>query len=937
MNRINARRWEIGLFLGGVLSGVPEVALGQFAIGQVQSEQTDEAALVEADRLNQQVRQLFEQGKYSEAVPLAQQVLDIRARILGDRHPDVATALNNLAELYRLQGSYADAEPLHQQALEITRQALGDRHPAVARSLKGLADLYSDQGNYAAAEPLYLQALEIYRQTLGNRHFAVASTLSRLAGLYKEQGNYTAAEPLYLQSLEITRQVSGDQHLNVAAILNNLGSLYHAQGNYAAAEPLYLQSLEIARQSLGDRHPNVASAFNNLAIWYHEQGNYVAAEPLYLQALEINRQSLGDQHLDVARGLYSLALLYSEQGNYADAEPLYQQALEIYQQTLGNRHPEVAIVLNNLAVHSYAQNKYTLVVDFLQRGTDIEESNLDLNLIAGSDAQKIAYMKTFVDSTNLSLSFHLQAAPDNITAARLALTTQLRRKGRILDAISNNLQNLRQNLTPENQRLLDRLQQARTQLSRLIYSGIGSLTPEQYRTSIDQLTAETEQLENTLAQRSVEFRNENQPVTIAAIQSRIPDDAALIELVLYFPHNPRSRRNEQWGAPRYAAYILQAQGEPQWVDLGEAATIERQIAAFRQVLTDDGGTGTPSFSETQVRQASRALDAQLMQPIRSKLGNTQHLLISPDSQLNLIPFAALVDEKNRYLVENYTITYLTTGRDLLRSPSDSLDRQAPVIIADPNFATPGNDEMAPIATRTSSNRRSSDLASLKVSSLPGTGREAEAIAALLPNATLLTQSRATENALKRLQSPSILHIATHGFFLPDVPIVPPSPNTIFADSPVRTPQPIENPMLRSGLALAGFNLRQSGSEDGVFTASEAAGLNLDGTRLVALSACETGLGNVADGEGVYGLRRAFVIAGAESLLMSLWKVSDDGTQALMTQYYQQLLEQNVGRSEALRNVQLRMLKDNENSLYHHPYYWSAFLLSGNWQRMNQES
>jgi tetratricopeptide (TPR) repeat protein len=874
-----------------------------------------------------------DQGKYAAAESLFRQALVIR-QTLGERHPDVIGVLQNLAKLYCIQGNYTVAEPLYQQALEIYRQTLDDRHPNFAALSSNLAELYTNQGNYAAAEPLFQQALEIYRQTFDDRHPNVATALNNLAELYYVQGNHTAAEPFFQQALEICRQTLGDRHPNFATTLSNLMELYFTQGNYAAAEPLAQQALEIYKQTLGDRHPKSAIALKNLAELYRVQDKYTAAEPLYQQALEIYRETFGDRHPSVATGLCNLANLHQDQGNYVMAEFLYKQALEIYRQVHGDRHPLIALLLNNLAGLYQNQGNQSLALNMLERSTEIEESDLNLNLITGSDVQKIVYMRSFSRSTNVSLSLHLQFAPDNITAARLALTTHLRRKGRILDAISSNLQNLRQNLTPENQSLLDRLQQARTQLSSLIYGGIGDLTPEQYRTRIDQLTIETDQLENTLAQRSVEFRSENQPVTIAAIQSKIPDDAALIELVLYCPFNPRSNRSEQWGNPRYAAYILQAQGEPLWVDLGEAAILDRQIAAFRQVLTDDGGTGTPSFSESRVRQSARALDTQLMQPIRAKLGNVQHLLISPDSQLNLVPFAALVDEQNRYLIETYTITYLTTGRDLLRSQGDSSNRQPPVIIANPDFATPGSAELAPIATRTTSNnRRSSDLASLKVTPLPSTGSEAEAIAALLPNATLLTQSNATENALKQLQSPSILHIATHGFFLPNVPIIPRLANAVLTDSSAPSLQPIENPMLRSGLALAGFNLRQSGSEDGVFTALEAAGLRLGGTQLVALSACETGLGNVANGDGVYGLRRAFVIAGAESLLMSLWRVSDDGTQSLMTQYYQQLLQQKVGRSEALRNVQLRMLKDTENPLYHHPYYWAAFLLSGNWQAM----
>jgi CHAT domain-containing protein len=231
---------------------------------------------------------------------------------------------------------------------------------------------------------------------------------------------------------------------------------------------------------------------------------------------------------------------------------------------------------------------------------------------------------------------------------------------------------------------------------------------------------------------------------------------------------------------------------------------------------------------------------------------------------------------------------------------------------------------------------------LKFAPLEGTKLEADTIAPLLPNVTLLTQSQATENALKQLQSPSILHIATHGFFLQDVECIPASdtrgdsfstPATIVPEYVGKrkqvcrpTPSNTENPLLRSGLALAGFNPRTSGKEDGVLTALEAAGLNLYGTQLVVLSACETGLGDVNNGEGVYGLRRAFVTAGAESQLMSLWKVDDYGTSELMSLYYKRL-QNGEGRGEALRQVQLEMM---QAPAYQHPYYWASFIFSGDW-------
>lgn len=222
--------------------------------------------------------------------------------------------------------------------------------------------------------------------------------------------------------------------------------------------------------------------------------------------------------------------------------------------------------------------------------------------------------------------------------------------------------------------------------------------------------------------------------------------------------------------------------------------------------------------------------------------------------------------------------------------------------------------------------RSADLANLRFGPLLGSEAEVAAIRPLLPeNAVVLTEAAATENALKQVRGPSILHLATHGFFLPDAP----------SPSPEEAPAQLaaaENPLLRSGLALAGFNQRASEGEDGVLTALEVAGLDLRGTRLVVLSACETGLGDVASGEGVYGLRRAFGMAGAESQMMSLWKVSDRGTADFMAQYYG-CLQAGEGRSEALRQVQLAAL---ETGRYQHPYHWAAFFFSGDWRPLAYE-
>ncbi|WP_230844226.1 CHAT domain-containing protein [Gloeobacter morelensis] len=486
------------------------------------------------------------------------------------------------------------------------------------------------------------------------------------------------------------------------------------------------------------------------------------------------------------------------------------------------------------------------------------------------------------------------------------MTTVLRRKGRLLDALSDTNSALRQRLEPDEQKLLDELTATRSNLAALVFRGLEDDTPEQYRAKVAALETQAEQLETSLSRRSAEFVRQSTAVTLDSVRQQLPADTALVEIVQYRPLNLQAvERDKQFGAARYAAYLLDSQGKLQWLDLGEATSLNAAATALRQQLQNS------ERSAAKLKPLARRLEQKLMAPIRRKLGNPRRILISPDGMLNLLPFATLIDERNRYLVENYTISYLSSGRDLLRLGRSQPAVQSALIVANPNF---DNAETARTRSAGEGRRRSTepvaaDLGKLRYDPLPATAEEAEAIAELLPEARVLTGKNATENALKQVRGPGILHIATHGFFLEEVE------------------EQAKNPLLRSGLVLAGFNQRDSGGDDGALTALELSGLNLQGTRLVVLSACETGLGEIASGEGVYGLKRALTLAGAESQLVSLWQVEDEGTRDLMVQYYRQL-QQGAGRGEGLRKAQLNLLKSKQ---YSHPYYWSSFILSGDWR------
>ena len=875
----------------------------------------------------------YAQGNYAAAEPLYKRALAILEQVLGPEHLNVANSLNNLASLYHVQGNYVVAESLYQRALTIRERVLGPNHPDIALSLHNLAKLYSDQGNYNKSEPLYTRAIAIQEKALGLEHPNIALSLNSLAELYVVQGNYDATVPLYQRALAIQEQTLGPKHPVVAQSLNNLAEFYRTQGNYVSAEPLFQRAIAIQEQALGPEHPDVAKSLNNLAELYRNQGNYDAAELLYQRALTVRKKALGSEHPDVARSLNNLATLYHVQGKYSAAEVLYKRALKIREQKLGSEHPDVIQSLNNLVVLYGAQRNIARAIELRTVAANIEERNLALTLATGAEARKRAFMSTLAAPTSATLSLYLQEAPNNPQANRLALTTVLRRKGRILDVLTDSLQALRQNLTPTDQVLLDELNSVRSQLATLLFEGAGNIPLEQYRALVDRLKAKADKLENTLSRRSTEFRLQFQPTSIDAVQQRIPSGAALVELVLYRPFNAKAvQSNEWWRDTRYAVYVLKSQGTPQWVDLGEAKGIDQVARQFRHILQD------PSTTFSEVRSSARQLDILIMEPVRKLLGNTRNILLAPDGQLNLVPFAALVDENDQYLLENYTIHYLNSGRELLNISISSVSRQAPVILADPHFDKPGSPIFLPSSTnRRSGNGEPYDLDQLIFSPLPGTAVEANAIANLLPGARLLTGAEATENAVKQLQGPKILHLATHGFFLNHMQGAPSSfTSNTWLQGEVRPHFIVssqENPLLRSGLVFTGFNIRHSGDQDGVLTALEAAGLDLRGTQLVVLSACDTGVGDVANGEGIYGLRRAFAIAGAESQLFSLWRIQDLATKDLMVNFYQKLVA-GQGRGEALRQTQLEML---QNEKYQHPYYWAAFVHSGDWTPMKSKS
>ncbi|HQR37944.1 MAG TPA: CHAT domain-containing protein [Blastocatellia bacterium] len=861
-------------------------------------------------------------GREAQAIGLQEQVVAIYEKRLGPDDLELALALNNLAETSRTLGLFDRAAPLYARALAIREKRLGPEHPRVATVLNNQAVLARDRGDYVLSETLLLRSLAMREKALGPDHPDVAQSLANLGDLYRLKGDIDKSEQFTLRALAIKEKVLGPNHPSLALSLNNLAVLYLERGQTDKAAAALERSLAIGEKALGPESPFVAVVLNNLASVYRKTGRFADAGTRMERAIAIEEKAYGPDHPLVANNLTNLGLLYRVQGQLDKSLESYSRALAIREKALGPSNPEVASSLAAVASLCVATGDVPRAVELEQRAGDARERDFAYTLAAGSERQKLLYLDRTADELDQAISLHVMHAKENPEALRIALEAILRRKGRALDAMADTISALRARASADDRRLLDELVATRAVLATTTVRGPGRRKLDDYRAELDALRTKVDALEEQVAARSIAFRVQTAPVSLDAVHAAVPADSALVEYASYRPYDAV---RDTFGPPRYVAYVLRHTGAPAWVDLGEAEPIDRAIAAFREAAR--------SPKRFDVRRLGRVLYDLAMRPIVPLAGDAGRIVVAPDGALNVVPFAALVDDKGEYLVTRFELVIVTSGRDLLRFGQRSSALGAPVLVADPAFG----DAVAAAATR-DGGTGGSLLGEAVFDQLPGTADEARRIERIMPDASVFTRDRATETAIKDVHSPSVLHVATHGFFLRDVgPAANDSRGLVHVaatgamldDDSAAT---FANPLLRSGLALAGANQRTGATNDGILTALETAGLDLWGTELVVLSACDTGVGEVRNGDGVYGLRRALVLAGSESQVMSLWPVSDAATRDLMVRFYRELFK-GRGRAEALRRVQLKMLGQRQ---YAHPFYWAGFIESGAWAPLSDQ-
>jgi tetratricopeptide (TPR) repeat protein/CHAT domain-containing protein len=887
-------------------------------------------------------------GRYAEAEPLFKKALEICRKALGEEHPDTAMSYNNLAALYQSTGRYAEAEPLMQKALEIERKTLGEEHPDTARSYNNLAALYQSIGRYAEAEPLVQKALEIWRKSLGEEHPDTATSYNNLSALYQSTGRYAEAESLMQKALEIRRKALGEEHPNTASSWNNLASLYQSTGRYDEAEPLYKKALEIRRKALGEEHPDTATSYGNLAGLYKATGRYAEAEPLYKKALEIYRKALGEEHPNTATSYHNLAELYRTTGRYSKAEPLYKKALDIYRKALGDEHPYTATSYVNLGTMYWALDRNEEAGKPLDASFSTISSFLVRNLNAGQTGEGMKLLETNVSHIEVLTSFNLSHR-----SAKDAYDMVAFYKGLFFDAASAARQAGLKD--PKSRERFDQFAKANERLTFLINKRM--TTEPHARAKLDEeikgLQARVSELDIALANVSAAYRTNRDALSAdeKTVRVSLPTGAAFVDYFRYQRYDPKDTE-KQWHEHRYAAFVV-TRDKVEYVDLGEADVIDELVEKLRvhfDPLAVMSG-GAYAEKEVQYRDAAKALYDKVFTPCRAHLAGYSQVIVSPDGALSTIPFSVLVDDQGRYLIESFTFGYAASAREIIRATAGSGKGEGSLLVGDPDFDFGAQGTVKVASAKVAftkgggfSDAQSSepmDVGTLRFGRLEETAEEVKRIAKATGEGTrMLLGPAATEAAVKQ-GSPGrrTLYYSTHGYFInrPEKTHEGTRGGGFSASivssvgGAAHSAGTVVNPLSLCGLAFAGANIFQGIHEtgdDGLLTGAEVVNLDLAGVRLVVLSACVTGLGEVKSGQGVMGLRYAFTLAGARTVAATSWSVPSNETKDLMEAWMPRMLaDENPAKS--LRDEQLKLMAQvQKRTGSTHPYFWGAFTVSG---------
>lgn len=859
------------------------------------------------NELNDKVVEMYNIGQYEKGIPMAIHSMEIAEEKYGDTHPYYITSLGNLALLYETTLQYEKAITLYSKACDIQKKLTGNKSTKYAAAISRLGEVYYAQGVYEKAEPIFIETIAVY-ELIGEKNTDYANSLNDLALLYMDIGQYEKSELLYLRANEMRKDILGENNRDYPTGLDNLANLYLLMGKNEKALSLYTRSKEIRKIVLGENDPYYATSLNNLAELYRTTGDYKNAEPLYIQSMQIRKKALGEYHPYYANSLNNLALFYHTLGYDEKAEPLYLQAKDIIEKTLGKYHPYYYNTLNNLAFLYFDLGNFEKAEPLIVEATQIKIQDLKNTFTILSEKEKANYINknTMLVTNDNSFLFNYKKSSPALVINNFNLQVFI--KSLSLAAARSMISSVMGSTDPLLRQRFDEWKKNKIMLAKQY-----SLLPANRMAGIDRIEAKTEALEKELTRTSAAFRNGqgNLGIDMKSIQRKLQDNEAAIEFVRFRLFNKKVT-----DSVIYAAYILTKNAAmPVFVPLCE----EKQL----QQLFSSKGANSNSLVTSIYRGAGEENDnisvtkgdnlyRLIWQPLEPYLKGIKKIVYSPAGKLYTVAFNALPVGEGKILMDKYELQQYTSTRQVaLRNDADKGRPKNILLFGDAQFSKKSTGITAVSTTNV-------------WASLPGTADEVKKISQIFSQHHISEKSllklQASEENLKKLSgnSPQVIHLATHGFFLPE-----PVMNT--GKMPSETFAQAQDPLLRSGLLLAGANdawrgkVPSGGDEDGIATAYEISQLDLGRTKLVVLSACETALGDIQGSEGVFGLQRAFKMAGVDKMIVSLWQVPDKETGELMVSFYNNWLGgDTIGN--AFYKAQSAMRKK------YTPFYWAAFVL-----------
>jgi CHAT domain-containing protein/Flp pilus assembly protein TadD len=877
------------------------------------------------------------------------------------------------------KGDYRKSKGLSTRVNEIKCKLRGKDDQSYATNLDKIAGSYISIGDYAKALSLLEESLEFKSKSLGKDHPEYADSLNVLSIVYISIADYKKAEKLLNEALEINRKSLGKNHPNYATSLNNLAGVYDSIGDYAKAEKRHKEALKIRGRSLGKNHPSYASSLNNLACVYESKGNHPKAEKLLKGALKIRAKFLGKDDLAYVQSLSNLASVYTSVGDYKNAEKLLKKALVIFSKSLGKDHPDAIVVIENLALIYYNTNRIDDAFNTAKRAIELKNSMIRNVFSITDEKQKLAYMRRIQHSIDFLLSVAtISQCRGHI---RFAFDTVLQRKGIVAELLTMQREQLLAERNPRLRLEFEELARLRN-LTMLRYQD-ERIPRDLVSTdiSIGEIEEKKNSLERELLKRIPEYAIESRiaAADAAAVSKLLRKGSILVEFVRFYKLGLKSTGSAQSNnpilseeGPRYSTFICRkdAPNKLEMIDLGDAEVIDGAVAELsRKIAGKEPEKGekiskNDEYIESRIDDLKILLEQLVLRKIEGAFEECKEIIIAPDGQLNILPFEILRCKDGKLLIDRHIVSYLGTGRDMLRVKRRIKKRQGPSkVIADPDFDLVYGSSKVKMPK--DPHRRSREFERGKHLAYPllATNFEGRFVGSILGVKPIM-RGNALEGKIRKIQSPKIFHIATHGFFFKDNDwgeISKKVGKMNFDRNPGVAVAKIENPLLRSGLVLAGYNTYQRRgnlppeAEDGTLTALDVSEMDLSGTELVVLSACGTGLGDIRAGEGVFGLRRTFALAGARTVVVSLWPVDDLATMLLMNRFYENLLKQKMPKAESLRDAQLylrtltggdisKIINSNSAMREHYdtlsyeahkavkpfsnPRYWGAFICIG---------